>query len=103
MSKSKHTPGKWSVRTLDNHAQSVDYTNNNSSGTICHFKPPSCETHAKHRLHDAHLIAAAPALLEALKNMVIQYGGMADGIVEEEASNAVVQAKAIIAEAEKEE
>ena len=57
---------------------------------------------------NARLIVAAPEtkeqrdeLLEALKDMVIQYGGMIDSDVEEEARAAVLNARAIIAKCEK--
>jgi len=40
-------------------------------------------------------------LLKALKDMVIQYGGMIDSDVEEEARAAVLNARAIIAKCEK--
>ena len=43
-----------------------------------------------------------PALLKALKDMVIQYGGMIDSDVEEEARAAVLNARAIIAKCGKE-
>ena len=66
---SEHTPGPWHAPLSDGHARSIVWAKEPHGGpvaTICVTDPDDTQT------ANAHLIAAAPDLLEALR-AVIEY------------------------------
>src|SRR3990167_164278 len=91
----KHTEGPWRIRhtSIGGH-RAISDKNNKDIVVVTGIGEIEEEQDA-----NARLIAAAPELLEALKLMVEQYGGMVDGGVEKNARISVEKAKQAIAKA----
>ena len=97
----KHTPGPWKVFNLSDAYPGIEAVNGGRRYTIvvygdadeyCGIRGDSPET----RLANAHLIAAAPDLLEALKALVNQHDVYHQPMINEIA----VKARTAIAKAE---
>ena len=107
MSESKHTPSEWKIDLIaydKTDVITIYYEDFNGCRTnIC--TTLQTDTPLEEAEANAQLIVKAvnshDALLDALNNMLIQFGGMADSSLEEEAFNAILQAKAAIEQAEK--
>ena len=70
MSKTKHTPGPWKALELDHDLPGYDVVAGNDVG--CRICEVDAEMVAREQaVADARLIAAAPALLAALRNFVV--------------------------------
>lgn len=63
----KHTPGPWGVTHQTLTDQSWDVVSEAISGGICVATCGCCESESSHIAANAHLIAAAPELLQACK------------------------------------
>jgi hypothetical protein len=76
MSEKKYTPGPWKVSEHSDEEESAVYSPNDSIGLqVCGMRPlQSCANvqyiSLEQREANAHLIAAAPELLEALEKIV---------------------------------
>lgn len=102
---SKHTPGPWTISQQVNKHGATVYTiggdNNAPAGTVL---PWPVASDGIRRVEDAHLIAAAPDLLEAVRAlfaecaMVHKHWG--ENCNQKAASAAIESAKAAIAKAE---
>lgn len=77
MSAPKHTPGPWSVRSRVTTGDIVAPTGTVASSVLL--------------TTDAHLIAAAPDMLEALDNLVTAYLGSSDPILQINAAVAAIK------------
>ena len=68
---SKHTPGPWHYRTSDGSIGGIDSACGLSIAQAFQVKPISEDLTQETRKSNAHLIAAAPDLLDALKELLL--------------------------------
>lgn len=96
---STHTPGPWE-----------SFKGSHRNGYLIITCPAECDNQigrfrpfSRYELDgdaNARLIAAAPELLKACKELHVWFGGMVDGLVDEECKTAVDNARTVIAKAE---
>lgn len=74
----KHTPGPWHYRTHDGSIGSIDAADGTAVAQAFQVNPISVDLTQASRVANAKLIAAAPELLEALKEALPWIGGLAN-------------------------
>lgn len=91
------TPGPWEYDPSEKHYSKPIVRNNGM--VICHVLPLSFHSHGD-RNANGHLIAAAPDLLKALKDLCRNVDADLSGFWTESTSNFMQQAEAAISKAE---
>ena len=96
--KTKHTPGPWVVRTIDQSLATVETQDGRYIiGNAGQLRADDWKTGHIERRANARLIAAAPELLEALQKMLPELRGLS--IVSDTAAEMLREAEAAIAKA----
>ena len=90
---SEHTPGPWYVRSLGQHWNNAQLEHLE----VCYGKDDECVCDTVYQKADAHLIAAAPDLLQALKAFAEDWselGGKIRGSTLDKIDAAIAKAEA---------
>lgn len=96
----KHTPGPWHYRTHDGSIGSIDAADGTAVAQAFQVNPISVDLTQASRVANAKLIAAAPELLEALKEITEAFEGRCADWENPEFNDCYNKARAAIAKAE---